>query len=145
MIVGARRDPLFGPVVMVGLGGVLAELFKDVSLRLAPVTPEGAHAMIAELKALPLLTGYRGKPAMDVAALADAIAALSRFAADNADALTCVEVNPLVVLPDGAVALDAVIETVRHEDYPLRGAGAIQWLESDAWYPQYDLVNRNEM
>jgi acyl-CoA synthetase (NDP forming) len=113
MIVGARRDALFGPVIMVGLGGVLAELFKDVSLRLAPVTPEVAHAMIAELKAFPLLTGYRGKPAMDIAALANAVAALSRFAADNADALDSVEINPLMVLPDGAVALDAVIETVR--------------------------------
>jgi succinyl-CoA synthetase beta subunit len=69
--------------------------------------------MIAELKAFPLLTGYRGKPAMDIAALANAVAALSRFAADNADALDSVEINPLMVLPDGAVALDAVIETVR--------------------------------
>jgi acetate---CoA ligase (ADP-forming) len=112
VIVGARRDPLFGPVVLVGLGGVLAELFRDVSLRLAPVTPEMAREMIAELKALPLLTGYRGRPEADMEALAVAVAAISRFAADNADALESIEVNPLVVLErgKGAVALDAVIQ-----------------------------------
>jgi hypothetical protein len=113
VIVGARRDPLFGPVILVGLGGVLVELFKDVSLRLAPVTPDTARDMLAELKALPLLTGYRGKPAADIAALAEAVAAVSRFAADNADTLESVEINPLVVLPRGAFALDAVIETRR--------------------------------
>ena len=123
VIVGARRDPLFGPVVLVGLGGVLVELFKDISMHLAPVTPEIARGIIAELKALPLLTGYRGKPEADVEALAEAVAVISRFAADNADALVSVEVNPLVVLEkgQGTVALDAVIETepseplVRHE------------------------------
>lgn len=113
VIVGARRDTLFGPVVVVGLGGILVELFKDVSLRLAPVTVEGAHDMIRELRALPLLRSYRGKPASDIGALAKTIAAVSRFAADNEDALDSVEINPLVVLPEGqgAIALDAVIAT----------------------------------
>ncbi len=113
VIVGARRDALFGPVILVGLGGVLAELFKDVSLRLAPVTQEAAREMIAELKAVKLLTGYRGEPEADITALAETVAAISRFAADNEGVLASVEINPLVVLPkgQGAVALDAVIET----------------------------------
>jgi succinyl-CoA synthetase beta subunit len=123
VIVGARRDPLFGPVILVGLGGVLVELFKDVSVRLAPVTLQTAREMIGELKALPLLTGYRGKPAVDIDALTEAVAAVSRFAADNADALESVEVNPLVVLPDGAVALDAVIATIAVDSVAVRGAG----------------------
>jgi acetate---CoA ligase (ADP-forming) len=122
VIVGARRDPLFGPVILVGLGGVLVELFKDVSLRLAPVTPQVAREMIGELQALPLMTGYRGKAAVDIDACAEAVAAVSRFAADNAATLESVEVNPLMVLPDGAVALDAVIETVPVEGMPPHGA-----------------------
>jgi acyl-CoA synthetase (NDP forming) len=113
VIVGAKRDPLFGQVVLVGLGGVFAEIFKDVSLRLAPVTQHEARAMIGELKSFPLLMGYRGKPAADIDALAEIVAALSRFAAANADSIASMEINPVMVLPagQGALALDAVIET----------------------------------
>ncbi len=86
---------------------------------LAPVTQEAAREMIAELKAVKLLTGYRGEPEADITALAETVAAISRFAADNEGVLASVEINPLVVLPkgQGAVALDAVIERkhVRHE------------------------------
>lgn len=113
LILGTRRDSLFGPLVLVGLGGVTAELFDDVAIRLAPVDRHEAEAMLRELKCWPLLDGWRGTPKADVAAAAGAIAALSALAVANADAVDTLEINPLRVLPDGkgAVALDAVIET----------------------------------
>ena len=110
-ILGARRDPVLGPVVMVGAGGVNVELLGDVALRLAPVTIEQAREMIGELKAAALLRGFRGAPAADVAALAEAIVRLSRFAMAAGDTLDSVELNPVAVLPEGqgALALDAVL------------------------------------
>ena len=69
MIVGARTDPLYGPMLVVGAGGILVELVKDVAFRLLPVTPDDARAMIGELKVAKLLAGFRGKPAADVDAL----------------------------------------------------------------------------
>jgi acyl-CoA synthetase (NDP forming) len=112
-IIGVNRDPIFGPMVMVGMGGVGVELLKDVTWRLAPVTEAEATGMVGALKLSPLLTGYRGRPRMDVPALAAAIAAISRLAAANAGHIRTIEVNPILVLPEGegAVALDAVIET----------------------------------
>ena len=116
VIVGARRDPLFGPIVLVGLGGVFVEVFKDVALRLAPIGIAQAREMIGELRALPLLQGARGKPPADIDALAAIVAAVSRFAMDNAATLASVEINPVVVLAQGhgALALDAAIETEAH-------------------------------
>ncbi len=113
LIVGTRRDPLFGPLVMVGLGGVTAELFQDVAIRLAPVDPAEAEAMLRELRSWPLLDGWRGAPRADIAAAANAISGLSILAAANADSVETIEINPLRVLPagDGVLALDAVIET----------------------------------
>jgi acyl-CoA synthetase (NDP forming) len=113
LILGTRRDSLFGPLVMVGLGGVTAELFEDVAIRLAPVDEDEAEAMLRELKCWPLLDGWRGAAKADVAAAAHAIAALSALAAANADTVETLEINPLRVLPEGegALALDAVIET----------------------------------
>lgn len=113
LILGTRRDSLFGPLVLVGLGGVTAELFEDVAIRLAPVDRKEAEAMLRELKCWPLLDGWRGAPKADVAAAADAIAALSALAAANVDTVDTLEINPLRILPagKGAVALDAVIET----------------------------------
>ncbi len=83
MIVGARTDPLYGPMLVVGAGGILVELVKDVAFRLLPVTPEDARAMIAELKVAKLLAGFRGKPAADVDALVEAICGLSDFYLDH--------------------------------------------------------------
>ena len=113
LIVGTRRDPLFGPLVMVGLGGVTAELFQDVSIRLAPVGDDEALEMLRELRAFPLLDGWRGGAKADVAAAAGVVSALSALAAANADHVETIEINPLRVLAagQGAVALDAVIET----------------------------------
>jgi acyl-CoA synthetase (NDP forming) len=115
LILGTRVDPLFGPLVMAGLGGVTAELFRDVSIRLAPVGRDEALAMLRELKSFPLLEGWRGSARKDFEAAAEAIAALSALAATNADTVETIEVNPLRVFDagQGAVALDAVIEVRR--------------------------------
>jgi succinyl-CoA synthetase beta subunit len=111
-VVGVVWDPLFGPVVMFGLGGVLVELMRDVSFRLAPVDERRALGMIQETRGLRLLDGFRGPPA-DVPALARGIVAISELAAANSHDLLSLELNPLRVLPagDGVVELDAVIET----------------------------------
>jgi acyl-CoA synthetase (NDP forming) len=108
LIVGARRDPAFGPLVLVGFGGTQTELYRDVAVELAPVTPEVAAAMLARLRAYPLLTGWRGRPAVDVEAAAGVVAAVSRLIAERPDVAEC-EVNPLRVTPAGALALDALL------------------------------------
>jgi len=110
-ILGAHRDPVLGPVVMFGLGGVNVEVFKDVSFRLAPVDRAGAREMIDALRAAPLLHGHRGQPAADLDALADAIAALSQLAAAAGPSLGSIDINPLLVYPggQGVLALDAVV------------------------------------
>ena len=116
-ILGMRRDPMFGPVVMVGTGGVLAEIVNDVSFRKAPIDHEEAKRMIGDLAVSRVLDGVRGRPRCDIDALAGAVAALSRFAAAHADKVASVDVNPFVVLPEGegGLALDALIveRTVR--------------------------------
>ncbi len=107
-ILGFRRDPLVGPVIALGVGGVLAEIYRDVALRLAPVTPEEAMQMIAEVRGFAPIRGYRNLPRGDLAALAAAVAALSRLAAlDVAEA----EINPLIVMPEGGgvVMADALL------------------------------------
>lgn len=113
-VVGVVRDPVFGPVVMFGLGGVLVELMRDVSFRLAPVRSDQARAMIRETRGARLLDGFRGAPPADVEALAEVVVAVSELAAANADSLLTLELNPLRVLPagQGVIALDAVIETM---------------------------------
>jgi acetate---CoA ligase (ADP-forming) len=111
-ILGVHRDPAFGPVITFGLGGVLVELLADTVCALAPVGTDEARAMIARIKSAPLLTGYRGGPAHDVEALAQAIASLSAFAHRHQGRLRSIEINPLRVMPGsgGVIALDAVIE-----------------------------------
>lgn len=110
-ILGVRRDPVFGPVVMVGSGGIFAEVLDDVALRKAPVDLAEAKRMVAELKGARRLEGTRGRPRCDIDALAGAVAALSRFAAAHADVIESVDVNPFVVLPEGegGMALDALV------------------------------------
>ncbi|MEN5164141.1 acetate--CoA ligase family protein [Achromobacter kerstersii] len=110
-IVGVHGDPVFGPVVMFGLGGVFVEVLKDVSFRLAPFDRTQAMAMIREIKGYALLQGARGTPPCDIGALADALAALSQFAHAHRDDFSSIEINPLLALPDGqgALALDAVL------------------------------------
>jgi acetate---CoA ligase (ADP-forming) len=101
MILGSIRDPGFGPLVMVGAGGVMAELFSDVSYRLAPVDADEAVAMLGELRAAPLLNGFRGAAPVDVAALARLVAQLSDFAAAYRDLVQEVELNPVIVHASG--------------------------------------------
>ncbi|WP_438859504.1 acetate--CoA ligase family protein [Achromobacter spanius] len=110
-IVGVHSDPVFGPVVMFGLGGVFVEVLKDVSFRLAPFDHAQALSMIREIKGYALLQGARGAPPCDIHALADALVALSRFADARREDFSSVEINPLLALPDGqgVLALDAVL------------------------------------
>lgn len=121
LIVGARRDPSFGPVVLVGVGGVQAELYRDVQLALAPVSEEEARGMISALRAHALFDGWRGRPPVDVGAAAAVVAAVSRLLADGPDLVEC-EINPLRVGPDGAVAVDALVIADRpaHPSTPSR-------------------------
>ena len=111
LILGTKKDPVFGPVVMVGLGGIFAEVLRDVALQIAPVTEAQATQMLRSLKAFPLLDGARGRGKADVAAAARAVAALSQFAARHVDAVAEIDINPLVVMDQGqgAFALDALL------------------------------------
>src|SRR5690606_23254028 len=110
--VGAKRDPLFGPMVLVGLGGIWVELMKDVVLRPAPVDAEGAQAMLSELRGAALLSGYRGTPPRDIAALADLVVRVGRLVAERADIVE-MDLNPVLVGPagHGAITVDARIAT----------------------------------
>ena len=111
MILGARIDPQFGPLVMVGAGGTLAEIAADTALALAPVTKGEALSMIRRLKVRKLLRGYRGAAPADVAALADAVVGLSRFAAASDGKIAEIDLNPVMVLPkgEGVRIVDALV------------------------------------
>ncbi|HEX9192181.1 MAG TPA: acetate--CoA ligase family protein [Burkholderiales bacterium] len=115
-IVGYRDDPVVGPIVLVGAGGALAEIYKDYALRLAPVSEEEAAAMIAEVKGLAAVRGYRGLPRGDVRALAQAVAALSRLALTSGRPVAEAEINPLIVKREGAVAVDALV-VMKEQDF----------------------------
>jgi acetate---CoA ligase (ADP-forming) len=106
LIAGSIQDARFGPVVLVGLGGVYAELLDDTAVALAPVDAAQAEELIRSLRGSAILAGARGRPPVDVAAAAEAIAALSRLAASRPD-LAEIEINPLLVTPQGALGLDA--------------------------------------
>jgi acyl-CoA synthetase (NDP forming) len=101
VIVGARNDPLYGPMILIGTGGIFVELLKDSALRLLPAGEDDVRAMIAELKLAPLLAGFRGKPAGDVDALVTAVCALSEMFLAHRHLLSDLEINPLLVLPKG--------------------------------------------
>ena len=109
VIVGAVNDACFGPTVAFGLGGIFTELLKDVTHRFAPFDAETAREMISEIKGAALLNGYRGRPALDVTALADTLARMSLLIADHADRIAEIDVNPLFVRENGVVAADALI------------------------------------
>jgi acyl-CoA synthetase (NDP forming) len=107
-LVGVTQDQLFGPVVTVGLGGVFVEVLGDVSHRVPPFDADEARRMIAELAGYRLLLGQRGRPPADVDALVDVVLKVQRLALDLAGTLAELDINPLVVLPAGAVAVDAL-------------------------------------
>jgi acyl-CoA synthetase (NDP forming) len=106
LIIGCRWDARFGPLLLVGIGGVLTELFADVRAALAPIGADGAARLIGELRGAALLRGVRGRPPLDIGAAAQAAAALSLFAAAHPE-VDSAEINPLLVLPRGALGLDA--------------------------------------
>jgi len=109
IVIGARVDPLFGPLVLVGLGGILVELLRDSVVELAPVSLPTARAMLERLKGYKLLTGFRGGAAVDLERLAEAICRVSELASDQRERIAEVDVNPLICFPDRAVAVDALI------------------------------------
>jgi acyl-CoA synthetase (NDP forming) len=111
MIAGISRDPVFGAVVMVGMGGIHAEILKDVAVQTAPVTEDEALQMIRSLRMFPLLDGARGQPKADLAAIARTVARLSEFACRHADGVAEIDLNPILVKPagEGVVVLDALM------------------------------------
>lgn len=106
VIIGAVRDAQFGPVVMFGLGGVLVEIFRDVSFRVAPLTEADALEMVQEIKSAPLLKGYRGDSPKDIQALAQALVTVSRVMEENPQ-IKEIDLNPVFVYEQGIVAVDA--------------------------------------
>ena len=112
MIVGVTRDPVFGPAVVCGVGGVFVEVLRDVALRVPPFDRDEALAMIAELRGSALLRGARGRPAADVGALADTLVRVAQLADARRDRLRALDVNPLLVLEEGrgVIAVDWLIE-----------------------------------
>jgi acyl-CoA synthetase (NDP forming) len=113
MILGVQNDAVFGPVVMLGLGGIFVEVLRDVTFRIAPFGVGEAHRMIAELRGAAILEGARGQPPCDSEALADALSKLSVFVAAKRAEFTSIDINPLLVRAqgEGAAALDALILT----------------------------------
>jgi acyl-CoA synthetase (NDP forming) len=115
VILGITRDADFGPILMVGLGGIHVEVLGDVVFTPVPVTADAARELIGRLRGAALLQGVRGEPPADVDALADLVVRLSRFAADHGDAVAEVDLNPVIVHPagDGLSVVDALIVTRR--------------------------------
>jgi acetyl-CoA synthetase len=109
MVVGARNDPLFGPLVVVGLGGILVEVLKDTALAPAPVSIAEAEALLRQLKGVKLLEGFRGMPAVDIGRLSRIVSDISRFAADHCDSVAELDVNPLICAGNRITAVDALI------------------------------------
>lgn len=110
LVLGARRDPVFGPIVLLGLGGTTAEALADVAIRLAPLTADEAAQLPAELAGRALLEGWRGGPVLDPAVLGRTAARLGDLLVANPE-LDEVEVNPLRLTAEGLLALDAVVLT----------------------------------
>jgi acetate---CoA ligase (ADP-forming) len=117
MIIGTIRDSVFGPIVMVGAGGINTELFKDVTYRPSPVSADEAHLMLRELRSFPLLEGWRGSPPADLGRLTELVAEVSAFAVAFGDTIQEIELNPVLVHPRGAgcTIVDALI-TARKSD-----------------------------
>ncbi|PLP98039.1 acetate--CoA ligase family protein [Cupriavidus pauculus] len=109
IMVGVRRDPVFGLVALAGIGGTAVEIFRQMAFGLAPLSRQRARAMLTQSRAAALCTGHRGHPAIDLDAVADVLVNVSRAAAAMGDRLDTLEINPFIVGPDGLAAADAVI------------------------------------
>lgn len=114
MIIGVNNDKDFGPMIMVGMGGVFVELFKDVQLAPAPLTKEQARRILENLNSYPLLNGYRGNPVCNKEALADLLVSISKMAADGKDSIKELDINPVFVTEEGVSIADALL--IQHED-----------------------------
>jgi len=108
VIVGAIKDPQFGPAIMFGLGGVFVEVLKDVTFRVAPITEDDACEMISEVKAYPLLKGYRNTPPADIDAITKILLSTSRLVTDHME-IKELDLNPVIVYEKGAKTVDARI------------------------------------
>jgi acyl-CoA synthetase (NDP forming) len=108
LLLGMRRDPQFGPVVVAGLGGTLTELLDDVAIRLAPVSPDEADAMLNDLRGARLLGGVRGRSPVDRAAVVSMIVGLGRLGVERPDLLE-IDLNPVIASETGAIAVDALV------------------------------------
>ena len=108
VIVGMNRDPQFGPIILFGLGGIMVEIFQDVSIRLLPLTKDDALSMIREIKGYGLIAGYRGQPAMDEEAIAGCLMAVARIAERHPEIIE-IDLNPVFAYPDGIRVVDARI------------------------------------
>lgn len=106
IILGGKRDRAFGPVTMLGLGGIFVEAFDDIAFRVAPISRADAQAMVEEIRGKRLLEGIRGKPPLDREALIKALISISSMLTEN-PSIAEIDVNPLLVLEKGALALDA--------------------------------------
>ena len=113
ILVGCRTDPFYGPLIAVGAGGVLVELFRDVAFRLLPVTPAIVEDMLGALKSASLLDGYRGAPRADSTALIRAVSAVGEFFLENRSWLREIEINPLTVLAAGQGVRSVDIRPIR--------------------------------
>jgi acyl-CoA synthetase (NDP forming) len=108
-VVGVVQDELFGPAVMFGLGGIAVEVFRDVTFRVPPFGKDEAKRMILQIRSASLLKGARGRPKANLNAIVDVIMKVQRLAMDLSDDIAELDINPLVALPDRAVALDALV------------------------------------
>jgi acyl-CoA synthetase (NDP forming) len=108
VIVGATKDPQFGPALMFGLGGIFVEILKDVSFRIAPITETDAREMITEVKAYPILKGYRGQPPADIDAVTKILLSTSKLVMDHME-IKELDLNPIMLYEKGAKTVDARI------------------------------------
>lgn len=108
VIVGVTKDPQFGPAIMFGLGGIFVEVLKDVTFRIAPITEDEAREMITEVKAYPLLKGYRNSPPVDIAAIVGILLKTSKLAMEHQE-IKELDLNPVMVYEKGAKTVDARI------------------------------------
>ncbi|MDX8533091.1 acetate--CoA ligase family protein [Mesorhizobium sp. VK25A] len=123
LIVGVKRDPLFGMVLVIGAGGILVELLKDATPLLLPVSRADVEAALRGLKCFALLNGFRGRPAANLEPVIDAIMSIAAYAGDNLDTLSELDVNPLMVSENGAIAVDALIVEVPGESNASASSG----------------------
>jgi 3-hydroxypropionyl-CoA synthetase (ADP-forming) len=109
LIVGIQNDPQFGPVIMVGLGGIMTEVMKDVAFRMLPITTSDAKSMINELKGSALLKGFRGSAPIDLNSVAKMLVQIGKLGVDNADYVNSIDFNPVIVYPKSHYVVDAKI------------------------------------